>query len=120
MVNNDKAKEGSGALCKVATNMRVFKRFRIYSVFIKYCVFSTDFRIFRTLAFLCFPSVSVCVHKTGREKTNAAAELADFIKITKFQGKKTQYLMNTLYVGEEWVAVVRGKHTFFLVHPVTC
>ena len=38
----------------------------IYRVFIKYCVFSKDFKIFRTLAFLCFPLVSVCVHTTGR------------------------------------------------------
>ena len=28
--------------------------------------FSEDFKIFRTLAFLCFPSVSVCVHTPGR------------------------------------------------------
>ena len=35
-----------------------------------HCVFFEDFKIFRTLASLCFPSVSVCVHqrcsKTGR------------------------------------------------------
>ena len=37
----------------------------IYRVFIKYCVFE-DFEISRTLAFLCFPSVSVCVHTPGR------------------------------------------------------
>ena len=35
-------------------------------MFIKYCVFLGDFKIFRTLAFLCFPSVSVCVHIPGR------------------------------------------------------
>ena len=28
--------------------------------------FSKDFRIFRTLAFLCFPLMSVCVHTPGR------------------------------------------------------
>ena len=34
-----------------------------YRVFIKYCVwFFEDFKIFRTLAFLGFPSVSVCVY----------------------------------------------------------
>ena len=33
-----------------------------YRVFIKYCVFSEDFKIFRTLVFLCFPSVSLCTH----------------------------------------------------------
>ena len=37
-----------------------------YRVFIKYCVFFEDFKIFRTLAFLCFLSVSVYVHTTGR------------------------------------------------------
>ena len=30
--------------------------------------FSEDFQIFRTLAFLCFPSVSVCVHTTTGRK----------------------------------------------------
>ena len=33
-------------------------------VFMTYCVFFEDFRIFRTLAFLYFPSVSMCVHTT--------------------------------------------------------
>ena len=37
-----------------------------YRLFIKYCVFFGDFKIFRTLAFLWFPSVSVCVHTPGR------------------------------------------------------
>ena len=39
---------------------------RFYRVFIKYCVFSTDFRKFQTLVFLCFHLVSVCVHTPGR------------------------------------------------------
>ena len=47
-------------------------------------VFLEDFKIFRTLAFLCFPSVSVCVHTLGRKNTSAAAELAEFRRITKF------------------------------------
>ena len=38
----------------------------LYRVFIKYCVFSEDFKILRTLAFLYFPSVSVCAHTQGR------------------------------------------------------
>ena len=38
-----------------------FKSFK-YRVFIKYCVFPEDFKIFRILAFLCLSSVSVCVH----------------------------------------------------------
>ena len=39
-----------------------------YALLIKYFVFSKDFKIFRTLASLCSPSVSVCVHthKAGR------------------------------------------------------
>ena len=35
-----------------------------YRVFIKYCVFAEDFKIFRTLAFLCLPSVSDRVQKS--------------------------------------------------------
>ena len=38
----------------------------MYKVFIKYCVFFGDFKIFLTLAFLRFPSVSLCVHTPGR------------------------------------------------------
>ena len=38
----------------------------MYRVIIKYYVFPAVFKIFRTLAFLCFPSVSVCVHTPGR------------------------------------------------------
>ena len=42
-----------------------------------------DFKFFRTLiAFLGFPSVSVCVVHNGRLNTSAAAELAEFRKIT--------------------------------------
>ena len=37
-----------------------------YNVFINYCVFFDDFKIFWTLASLCFPLVSVCVHTPGR------------------------------------------------------
>ena len=37
-----------------------------HRVVIKYYVFFEDFKIFRTLAFLCFLSVSVCVHTPGR------------------------------------------------------
>ena len=69
-----------------------------YRVFIKYCVFSEDFKIFRTLAFLCFPSVSVCVHTHTRrvEHHSAAAELVEFRKSQNLK-EKTQYFMNTLY-----------------------
>ena len=61
------------------------------------CFFFEDFEdIFWTLASRGFPSESVSVHN-GRSNTSAAAaELAEFRKITTFKGK-TQYLMNTLY-----------------------
>ena len=44
----------------------IFNKGTLYRVFIKYCVFSKDFRIFWTLVFLCFPLVSVCVRTPGR------------------------------------------------------
>ena len=37
----------------------------LYRVFIKYCVLFQDFKIFRSLVYLCFPSMSVCVHTPG-------------------------------------------------------
>ena len=40
------------------------------------------------MASLGLPSVSVSVHN-GRSNTSAAAELAEFRKITKFEGKTT-------------------------------
>ena len=42
----------------------------IYRVFIKYCVFSKDFRIFRTWSFSVFPWVQcVYTHQAGRTPT---------------------------------------------------
>ena len=38
----------------------------MYRLFIQYCCFFEYFKIFRTLAFFCFPSVSVCVYTPGR------------------------------------------------------
>ena len=58
--------------------------FLSYRVFIEYCVFYEDIKIFRTLVFLCFPSsVLVCVHTTGRKNTSVAAELVEFRNIKK-------------------------------------
>ena len=62
----------------LTSSQRFAIRAAVYRVFIKYCgVFFKDFRIFRTLVFLCFPSVSVdrqVEHKrcrwTGRVKKN--------------------------------------------------
>ena len=65
-------------------------------MFIKYCAFSKISNMFQTLTSLGFPSVSVCVHNS-RSNTSNAAELAEFGKITTFYGK-SQYLMNTLYL----------------------
>ena len=62
-----------------------------YRVFIKYCVFFEDFKIFRTLTSLCFPSVSLCVHKPGKQNTSSPAELTECRKITKFEGKNTLF-----------------------------
>ena len=73
-------------------NMYIIHKWRIFTT---WCSLNIVFfrrlkNIFRTLASLGFPSVSLCVHIGS-----AAAELAEFRKITSFQGK-TQYLMNTL------------------------
>ena len=55
-----------------------------YRVFIKYCVFFEDFKIYSGLWPLSVSlRVSVCVHN-GRSNTSAAAELAEFRKITTF------------------------------------
>ena len=57
----------------------------------KYCVFSQDFRIFQTLAFLCFPLVSVSVHTPPGWQNWHSSEKSQNLK------EKTQCLMNTLY-----------------------
>ena len=69
---------------------------QIYRVFIKYCVFSKDFRIFRTLACLCFALVFQCgyTHQAGR----TPAMQQNWQSSEKSQHfKEKQYLMNTLY-----------------------
>ena len=60
--------------------MNDFKKYILYRVFIKYCVIS---KILKYIPDSGFPSVSVCVHN-GRSNTSAAAELAEFRKITTF------------------------------------
>ena len=46
---------------------QTFYSYKTYMVFIKYCVFFPKIsKIIRTLAFHCFPSVSVRVHTPGR------------------------------------------------------
>ena len=58
-------------------------------------VFSEDFKIFRTLAFLSFPSVFQCVytHQAGR-KPALQQNWQSSEKSQNFK-EKTQYLMNT-------------------------
>ena len=70
---------------------------RTYRVFIKYCVFSEDFKIFWTLAPSVFPLCQcVYTHQAGR---TPALQLnwQSSDKSPNFK-EKTQYLMNNLYV----------------------
>ena len=68
-----------------------------YRVFIKYCVISKILKYIPDSVLSRFPlGASVCVHNGG-SNTSAAAELAEFRKVTTFKGK-TQYLMSTLYL----------------------
>ena len=71
-----------------------------YRVFIKYCVFSEDFKIFRTLAFL---SASVCVHTPAGRKPALQQNLQSSEISQNFKGK-IQYLMNTLYLRYPFLA----------------
>ena len=57
----------------------------VYRVFIEYCVFFDYIKIFRTLAFLCFPSMSVCVHN-GSSNTSTAGELLFQYKAISISG----------------------------------
>ena len=74
--------EIQGKYEKSARELCIYNKHLFYRVFIKYWVFFENFQIFRSLAFHCFPlvSVSVCTHTPA----SAAAELAEVRKITKF------------------------------------
>ena len=48
--------------CEKKKDISLGKIEKTYRVFIKYCVFRRFQNIFRTLASLGFPSLSVCVH----------------------------------------------------------
>ena len=64
---------------------KIDKDQKLCRVLIKYCIFSKDSKLFRTLAFLWFPSVSLyTVQPPGRQDTSAAAELAELRNITTF------------------------------------
>ena len=68
----------------------------MYRVFIKYCVFSKDFKIFQTLASRC---QCVYTHQAGKkpaiQQNWQSSEKSQNLK------EKTQYLMNTLYISGE-------------------
>ena len=61
------------------------------------CFFPKDLLIFRTLAFLCFPLVSVCVHIPGRY-TPAMEQNYQSSERSQNSKEKTQYLINTPYI----------------------
>ena len=75
-----------------------------YRVFIKYCVFSENFKIFRSLVFLSSPSVYT--HKAARkpalQRNWQSSEKSQNLK------EKTQYLMNTLYINREMMDMIVG------------
>ena len=61
--------------------------------------FSTDSKIFRTLAFLCFPSVSVCVYTCRAGRTSALQQNWQGLEKSQNFKETTQHLMNTLYLA---------------------
>ena len=69
----------------------------MYRVFIKYCDFSKDFIIIRTLALLCFPLVCVYTYQAEVEHQRCSRTGRAQKKSQHFK-EKTQYLMNTLYI----------------------
>ena len=92
-----------------------------YRVFTKYCVFSKDFKIFRTLTFLC-----VYTHQAGR-KPELKQNWQSSEKSQSFK-EKTQYLMNTLYLHSFFLNIFQGylcnqqfcafrSYYFFSFHP---
>ena len=78
---------------KLLSNILPLKSYR---VFIKYFVFSEFLKIFPTLAFLCFPSVSVCVHTHQAGRKPALQQSWQILEKSQNLKEKTQYLMNTL------------------------
>ena len=71
--------------------------------YIKYCVFSEDFEIFRTHAFLCFPSVCQCVYTQQTGSKPALQQNWQSSEKSQNLKEKTQYLMNTLqYRRMDW------------------
>ena len=74
-------------------------KYKIYRVFIKYCVFSFKFCDFSELCQLCcsagfLPAWCVCTH-TDTEGKQRNARVGSIFK----NSEKTQYLINTLYIN---------------------
>ena len=70
-----------------------------YRVFIKYCVFSKDFKIFRLWPFSVFPWCQyVYTHQAGR--TPALQQNCQSSEKSQNFQEKTQYFMKTLYVSQ--------------------
>ena len=82
-----------------------------YRVFIEYCVFSEDFKLFRTLAFLCFPSVSVCVHTPAGRTPVLQQNLQSTEKSQNFLEKNT-------IIKEHPVCRRKKLYIFFLLKPI--
>ena len=71
-------------------------RSKNYRMFINYCVFSEFLKMFPTLAFLCFPSVSVCAHTHQAGRKPALQQNWQSSEKSQHFKEKIQYLMKTL------------------------
>ena len=73
----------------ITASFMVALRHVSYRMFNKYCVFLEDFKIFRTLAFLCFLSVSVRVQtQVGRTPAQRCSRTGRVQKNHKISRKK--------------------------------
>ena len=75
------------SLCALCSFSAIVFWIVLYRVFIKYCAFFEDFKIFSESGLSRFPlgGVSVCTQCNGRSNTSPAPELSDFKKnITTF------------------------------------
>ena len=97
-----------------------------YRVFIKYCVFLKDFKILRTLAFLCFLSVSVCVHTPGTHQAGRTPALQQNWQSSEnsknFKEKHNISWTPSSLVRKEWVkkAIVKLLNTTNSNHNHHC
>ena len=99
--------------------------FILYNVFINYCVFLEDFKIFWTLAFFCFPSVSVCVYTTGkilRKNTIFSEHPVEHMSERKnwSQGYCLQAALNTGFASLSQLAIRRQLCVLRFDSKVSC